>query len=1021
MFQLPTNGFLFAQGAKVEVLQKAGEEAVAASGTPGWVMFLVVLAVMILPFVAGWLISQALKLKDLSFRIGLVLFTATLGLTPFAWKVAHGQSWKDAVRLGIDLAGGANLVFKVDTAAAKEQGKELTPELMGRMIGAVSRRLDPAAQEQITVRQVGVDRLEVIIPGADREVVEQKKKLIHRLGSLEFAILANNREQSHRQIITEANKSPDKNVRIGGRIVASWREAGWEPGPNGTRVQKQIEKHGDVVFRSVEKDGQQVEEFLVIIEPPERQVTGQFLTRAYQTVDDGATPAVGFQFNTEGAGRFLSLTSRYMPKSDGFQSRLAILLDEQVQSAPNLKDRISDSGVISGRFTQAEIDELINVLNAGALAVPIVPDPVLDLTISPTLGIDVQEKGLNAILYSSLAVVVFMLFYYRFAGFVADLSLILNMVLLMGIMAIINASFTLPGLAGIALTIGMAVDANVLVFERMREELHRGSSLRMAIHNGFHKALPAIIDSNVTTLITAVILYMIGTDQVRGFAVSLFIGILVSLFSALYLGRLIFEIAERKRWIKTLNMMSFIGETHFDFVGKRKAAFALSAIVIGGGLVTFFNRGTDNLDVDLSGGTMVTFQFDQPQPIEDVRKDLQAQMQSISLEQLTLIGEEQAKDAGKRFRVRTKEQDITKVRQQVNDALKQRPLHRVTVEYAAPLPIAAAAPAAEAGKSADEKGAPAASESEAKFAGGRQTELTFSDNIARSTVEDYLANELRSIPSASSAPKYDQAESLFEVVPVDVAENQNGGLKLLKKAAVKVSPVVEEADLQTALANLKQTMATYPIFDEVNSFASSVAAEMQESAVLALLASMAAIVAYLWFRFTHVTFGLATISAVVHDLLLVLGMIAVGAYASRTPIGPLLGLEDFKINMEVVAALMTIAGYSLNDTIVVFDRLREIRGKNPAMTADMINVSLNQTLARTILTSLTVFIVVVILYTFGGEGIHGFAYCLFVGMVTGVYSTMYIAAPVLLWLMNRPGSETAKASEVAMAKAAVAR
>lgn len=1018
MIQLPFQGLLFAQATKTTVEVTKLADTASDTGTSGWVLLLVLIGVMVLPFVAGWLLAQALKLKDLSFRIGLVLFTATLGLTPFVWKVAHGQPWKDAVRLGIDLAGGANLVFKVDTAKAEEQGKPLTTELMGRMIGAVSRRLDPAAQEQITVRQVGADRIEIIIPGADREVVEQKKKLVHRLGSLEFAILANNREQSHRSIISDALKSPEKNIRRDDRIVASWREAGWETTPDGKLVQKQIDKHGDVVYRTVEKDGKSVEEFLVIIEPTDRQVTGQFLTRAYQTMDE-ATPAVGFQFNTEGAGRFLNLTGRYMPKSDGFESRLAILLDEQVQSAPNLQARISDSGVIRGRFTQQEIDDLINVLNAGALAVPIIPDPVLDLTISPTLGTDVQEKGLNAILISSIAVVIFMLIYYRFAGLVADISLVLNMILLMGIMAIIDASFTLPGLAGIALTIGMAVDANVLVFERMREELTRGSSLRMAIHNGFHKALPAIVDSNVTTLITAAILFMIGTDQVKGFAVSLFIGILVSMFSALYLGRLILEIAERKRWVKTLHMMNFVGETHYDFIGKRKAAFALSALIIGGGLLAFFYRGTDNLDVDLSGGTMVTFQFEEAQPIEDVRKDLQARMGAVSLEQLTLIGEQQLTDKGKRFRVRTKEQDIAVVRDQVNESLKGRPLHRVTVDFAQPQPIAAAAPAAEAGKS-DEKAAAPKVADDGKFAGGRQVDLTFSDDIARGTVEDYLATELRGIKGAGDAAKYDQPDSLFEVSPTG-ATTGAGSLQVFRKATVKVSPNVAEEDLTKALAGLKQTMATYPIFDEVNSFASSVAVEMQEAAILALLASMVAIVAYLWFRFTHVTFGLATISAVVHDLLLVLGMIAVGAYLSRTPIGPLLGLEDFKINMEVVAALMTIAGYSLNDTIVVFDRLREIRGKNPAMTAEMINTSLNQTLSRTILTSLTVFLVVIILYVLGGEGIHGFAYCLFVGMVTGVYSTIYIAAPALLWLMNRPGSEVAKATAVATQKAAIAR
>ena len=241
-----------------------------------------------------------------------------------------------------------------------------------------------------------------------------------------------------------------------------------------------------------------------------------------------------------------------------------------------INSRINDRGIIEGRFDMKEVNDLVGVLNAGALEVPLKETPISEFTISPLLGIDVQEKGIRAIIASALVVFVFMLIYYRLAGLIADVSLVLNLLLVVGSMAFISATFTLPGLAGLVLTIGMAVDSNVLIYERMREEFARGASFRMAIQNGFEKAFSAIFDGNVTSLLTAVILYMIGTDLIRGFAVSLFIGLSMSLFSVLFFGRLAFDIIEPKRLVKTLNMRQFMGQTNLDFLAKQNLAFLAS-------------------------------------------------------------------------------------------------------------------------------------------------------------------------------------------------------------------------------------------------------------------------------------------------------------------------------------------------------------------------------------------------------------------------------------------------------------
>ena len=266
-------------------------------------MFLLVICVIVIPFVAGSFLARALRMKDQAMKMGIILFAFVLAVTPFGMRVAQGHSLKDAVRLGIDLAGGADLIFQVDTQKVAEEKKHITSEVMQRMIGAIGRRLDPAAQEQITVRQVGSDRIEVIIPGADREVVEQKKKQMTRLGTLEFAILANQRK--HKDIIRQAQASPDPVLRHEGEVIAAWREVGWQE-HNGKRTQ--IELYGsprtETVQREIDRNGQKVREILVVYNKPDRRVTGQYLTRAYPTPDKRGFPAVGFQFNAKGRPLF---------------------------------------------------------------------------------------------------------------------------------------------------------------------------------------------------------------------------------------------------------------------------------------------------------------------------------------------------------------------------------------------------------------------------------------------------------------------------------------------------------------------------------------------------------------------------------------------------------------------------------------------------------------------------------------------------------------------------------------------
>jgi SecD/SecF fusion protein len=290
-----------------------------------------------------------------------------------------------------------------------------------------------------------------------------------------------------------------------------------------------------------------------------------------------------------------------------------------------------------------------------------------------------------------------------------------------------------------------------------------------------------------------------------------------------------------------------------------------------------------------------------------------------------------------------------------------------------------------------------------QFKGGSASDLTFSEEVASGTVNDMLAAALGAVKKEDGSSKYQVTEGLFGIEGTEGSGTSVGerSVRKFNKLTVRVAPEIAADDLKSALGSMQSTLASTPLFDEVNTFASAVASEMKESALIAILLSIVAISAYIWFRFQNVVFGLAAVVALVHDVLVSLGFVAMASWVSGTPIGDLFLIDDFRINLPMIAAFLTLVGYSLNDTIVMFDRIREVRGKNPAITVSMVNLALNQTLGRTILTATTVFIVVFILYAFGGAGVHGFAWCLLVGCIAGTYSSIYIASPILIWALNR--------------------
>ena len=445
-------------------------------------------------------------------------------------------------------------------------------------------------------------------------------------------------------------------------------------------------------------------------------VTGEYLKRASSGVDERGRPQVNFTFNAKGAFKFGQLTGKHVPNAADQKYRLGILLDKKLLSAPSINTKITGSGVIEGIPTKQEVDFLVGILNAGHLPATLNKDPISRETISPTLGAETVRKGRSAILISLAAVMVFMVFYYRFAGLVACLALAANLLLILGLMVLFKAAFTLPGLAGLVLTIGMSVDANVLIFERIREERARGAAMRMAILNGFARATRTIVDANVTTLITAIVIYKIAPDNVKGFGVTLILGIVMSMYAAIFLSRLVFDVCERTRRLKELRMVRIVGSTNINFLSKGAMAYVVSAVLIVIGLVSVYNRGGDMLNIDFTGGSSVTIVFkqDQTMPYAEV-KDLleETELKEMNLS-LVAVG-----DKGNRYTVSSVNDDIEAVQQLLHDIFGEHlETYHVQLTNIRALPTQTDSTA-----EGDDQASTARSD---PFAGGTSTQLDFS-------------------------------------------------------------------------------------------------------------------------------------------------------------------------------------------------------------------------------------------------------------------------------------------------------
>jgi len=706
------------------------------------------------------------------------------------------------IKLGLDLQGGTeflvsldtNHIQSADTNAVKASSAE-RQRLVSQAAEVLRHRVDRLGVAEPLIQPEGENHIMIQLPGLSQANQDEAKNNIQKAAYLEFRMV-----------------HPESEQLVKDGII----EPGYEM----------------LVMKRKNPDGTFSMETNLVQKKLANGLTGKYIKRAFANRDPVSNePVIEFQFDSVGAEKFADLTENHIGE------RLAIVLDGELYTAPVIRSRIAGNGEISGG--SMDIDEAITIANVleNPLETPVKIDEMRE--VDPTLGKDSISSGIKAAIYGTLLVAAFMAFYYHRCGMIADIAMILNLIILLGVMCSIGTTLTLPGIAGIVLTVGMAVDANVLIYERLREEMGQGKSMRGAISAAYSRAFKVIFDSHTTTLISAIVLIYFGTGPVKGFGVTLTIGVALSLFTSLVMTRLIFDYLLGRGWLNRIGMLHLIKNPHWDFMRWAKLAFIASwTIILIGMCYGIFVRGKSALGIDFVGGDAITLSYKEKVGVDKLRP------------------------------------------------------------------------------------------------------------------------------------------ALAKVGDVQIQYQKGSDLDLLQV----VAPIGKGSEAAKTLAGAFPS-AGFQMRGH-DTVGATVGVEIQKSAIIASFLSLFFILFYVALRYEF-SFSVGAVLAVIHDVLMTIGIFC---------------LSGLQFSAPIVAAILTIIGFSINDTIVIFDRIREdlklgIRGS----FKDVMNIALNQTLSRTLITSGTVFIATFSLYVFGGGVIHDFAFTFLVGIITGTYSSIYIASALVLW------------------------
>ena len=805
---------------------------------------------------------------------------------------------KEKVRLGLDLNVVTSFTLGVDTeklaqsiiaanpAITNQEGAveaQIAKTLEGcddRIIQVIRRRVDAMGTNEPVIQGMKNHRLLVQLPGADEKTRKEAKASLQNAAFLEFRLTHPKNDQLVAKLLSKEVCPPGyKKSGSGYARLDNWSTLSQQPGyaaqfsrfetPD-ARYSFMLEDNGDGTFSPN-----------FVARSTEPRVTGEDLVSSQVERDPTSGGlSIGFRLSAEGGRKFSQLTRNYKahgPKNPTDKGRqLAIILDDQLISAPVIQSEIGSQGQITGRFDAKSAKKLSDELNAGALPAPM--KILAETTVAPTVGEDAIHAGLVAAAMGFCLVAIFMFIYYWMAGLVADIALFLDIALLPTALVVVAnvlgvfahdpsmggggsmqlPVLTMPGIAGLVLSLGMAVDANVLIFERIREEFMAKKAAGEAIKLGYGRAFTAIFDSNLTTIITGVILFVVGTGPVRGFAITLTAGVVISMFTAVVVTRLIFDHCVDPSRMAPFKMMQFFKNPKFDFMKVTKftvgISFAIIAVSLAIFAVRFLNNKASVLSVDLTGGTSIVYNL-----------------------------KEEAKPSE------------TDIRACLNDF-------------------------------------------------DNAAVIQFQSGVGSSTLL---------------------------VKTGETAETAKGQALEGKDVGAYVTKLLQEKFPQ---AEFKAASV-----DEVGSM---VGADLKKSGTLAVLFSLIAILVYVGFRFQF-GFGLGALVALAHDALISIGLFS---------------LCGRQISLIVITAVLTIIGYSVNDTVVLFDRIREmLRHDKKLSFYDLCNAAVNACLSRTVITSVTTFFAVLALFAFGDGSIFDFALIMLFGVVAGTFSSVFIATPIMFW------------------------
>jgi SecD/SecF fusion protein len=788
------------------------------------------------------------------------------------------------------------------------------------------------------------------------------------------------------------------------------------------------------------------------------------LTGASQSPDEFGRPAVAFMMDTLGGDKLGQLTA------ENVNNAMAVLLDDEVYTAPNIRSQINASGSISGEFSNEEINYIIRVLNAGSLGAKIAPEPISDNTIGPELGADNLRRGLLAGVVSFVLVAGCVVMYYFAGGVLSVIALSMNALLILACMSLANAAFSLPGIAGVILTFGMAVDANVLIFERMREELSGGADLRTSVRLGYERALSAIIDGNMTNLIVCVVLIFMGTQEIRGFAITMTIGTLTTLFCQLFVTRNMFGfLTEKLRWNRlsmlpmavpaiqrafALNVDWMKYRWHFASVSIVLSALSIGALVY---------RGSETLDNEFLGGTKVTVALvkdgvksamkraeveerlekfidarlkeaeelsrtaatlETPEKREAARALAERSRQFLGMRGAEIITVNPQADGvtAESFVIKTVVENPDLVKEAVSEVFEDR----IDTYRSLRFTDSGIAPAGPVDPRLRQVPVvPIAEERLSAVLPGYTGAVTVREFVggAAVVVADIAREEgARPFPTLDSIRRrIEQAQRRADHVVTIAWQTRLIVLRGTPEAVESVALLVHDDQVSflrdegqwltevkyPAWRLVTDAMGTSSTSASVESFSAQIAQTFLLQAIGAVLLSAFLVVIYIFVRFNSLRYSIAAIATTLHDCLVAVGFIALAGVVTKyiPAAAAVLGLLPFKIDLNVIAAVLTILGYSLNDTVVVMDRIREIKGKLPYASRRIINDSINQTLSRTIITGGTTFIATIVLYVMGGEAVRAFSFCFIVGILVGTYSSIAVAAPIVWVRKSDPTAE----------------